>query len=323
MRAIRFHTLGGPEVLQVDEVPKPVPKSGEVLIQVEAIGVNFIDTYQRAGLYKVDLPFTPGQEVAGRIAATGSGVTEFAEGDRVACYHPGLGGYAEFAAAPAERVIKLPGGVSAVQGAALMLQGMTAHYLATTTYPLKAGDTCLVHAAAGGVGLLLCQIAKRRDALVFGTVSTEAKAVLALVAGANEVIRYTEQDFEVEIQRLTGGVGLHVVYDSVGKTTFEKGLRCLGRRGMMVLFGQSSGPVAPIDPQLLNQRGSLFLTRPTLAHYVATRADLEQRTGDLLHWVLDGTLQLRVEHEFPMAEAAEAHLELAGRRTTGKVLLVP
>jgi len=323
MRAIRFHALGGPEVLQLDEVPKPVPQSGEVLIQVEAIGVNFIDTYQRAGLYKVDLPFTPGQEVAGRIAAIGPGVTEFAEGDRVACYHPGLGGYAEFSAAPAERVIKLPGGVSAVQGAALMLQGMTAHYLATTTYPLKAGDRCLVHAAAGGVGLLLCQIAKRRDALVFGTVSTEAKAVLALVAGANEVIRYTEQDFELEIQRLTGGVGVQVVYDSVGKTTFEKGLRCLARRGMMVLFGQSSGPVAPIDPQLLNQRGSLFLTRPTLAHYVATRADLEQRSGDLLHWVLDGTLQLRVEHEFPMAEAAEAHRELAGRLTTGKVLLVP
>ena len=323
MKAIRVHHNGGPEVLQLEEIPTPTPGSDQVLIRVEAIGVNFIDVYQRTGLYKVAAPFTPGQEVAGTVAAIGSGVAGLAPGDRVACYHPGLAGYAEFALAPADRVIALPEGVSAHQGAALMLQGMTAHYLATTTYPLKPGDACLVHAAAGGVGLLLCQIAKRRDALVFGTVSTEEKAALALVAGANTVIRYTEQDFETEIQRLTGGVGVQVVYDSVGKTTFEKGLRCLAQRGMMVLFGQSSGPVAPVDPQYLNQRGSLFLTRPTLAHYVATRRELEQRISDLVHWVLDKTLQLRIEHEFPLAEAAAAHTALEARRTTGKVLLVP
>lgn len=323
MKAIRVHQNGGPEVLQLEEIPTPTPGSDQVLIRVEAIGVNFIDIYQRIGLYKVVAPFTPGQEVAGTVAAIGAGVAGLAPGDRVACYHPGLAGYAEFALAPADRVIALPEGVSAHQGAALMLQGMTAHYLATTTYPLKPGDACLVHAAAGGVGLLLCQIAKRRDALVFGTVSTEEKAALALVAGANTVIRYTEQDFETEIQRLTGGVGVQVVYDSVGKTTFEKGLRCLAQRGMMVLFGQSSGPVAPVDPQYLNQRGSLFLTRPTLAHYVATRRELEQRIGDLLHWVLDKTLQLRIEHEFPLAQAAAAHTALEARRTTGKVLLVP
>ncbi|HJQ67321.1 MAG TPA: quinone oxidoreductase [Gemmatimonadales bacterium] len=323
MKAIRVHQTGGPEVLQLEEVPTPSPGSGEILIRVEAIGVNFIDVYLRKGLYKVAVPFTPGQEAAGTVEAIGGGVVDFAVGDKVACYHPGLSAYAEFAVAPADRVITLPEGVSAHQGAALMLQGMTAHYLATTTYPLKPGDACLVHAAAGGVGLLLCQIAKRRDALVFGTVSTEAKAELALVAGANEVIRYIEQDFETEIKRLTGGVGVQAVYDSVGKTTFEKGLRCLAKRGMMVLYGQSSGPVAPVDPQLLNQLGSLFLTRPTLAHYVATRHELDQRTGDLLHWVLDKTLQLRIEHEFPLARAADAHVELEARRTTGKVLLVP
>jgi NADPH2:quinone reductase len=225
--------------------------------------------------------------------------------------------------APAERVIKLPESVSTQQGAALMLQGLTAHYLATSTYALQPGDICLVHAAAGGVGLLLCQIARRRDALVLGTVSTEEKAALALVAGANEIILYTQQDFEAEVRRLTGGVGVRVVYDSVGKTTFEKGLRCLARRGMMVLYGQASGPVDPIDPQLLNQCGSLFLTRPVLAHYVATRSELEQRAGDLLHWLQDGTLQLRIEHQYPLARAADAHRELEGRRTTGKVLLVP
>jgi len=323
MKAIRVHQNGGPEVLRLVEVPKPSPGPGEILIRVEAIGVNFIDVYQRKGLYKVAAPFTPGQEAAGTVEAIGAEVVDFAAGDRVACYHPGLAGYAEFAVAPADRVVALPEGVSAHQGAALLLQGMTAHYLATSTYPLKAGDACLVHAAAGGVGLLLCQIAKRRDALVFGTASTEAKAALVLVAGANEVIRYTEQDFETEITRLTGGVGVQVVYDSVGKTTFDKGLRCLARRGMMVLYGQSSGPVAPVDPQLLNQLGSLFLTRPMLAHYVATRRELEQRSGDLLHWVLDKTLQLRIEHEYPLARAADAHTELEARRTTGKVLLVP
>ncbi len=310
-------------MLRLEDVPTPSPGPGQVLIRVEAIGVNFIDVYQRIGLYRTALPFTPGQEAAGTVEAVGAGVPDLASGDRVACYQPGLAGYAEFVVAPADRVIALPDGVSATQGAALLLQGMTAHYLATTTFPLKPGDACLVHAAAGGVGLLLCQIARRRDALVFGTVSTEAKAALALVAGANEVIRYTDLDFEAEIQRLTGGVGVQVVYDSVGKTTFEKGLRCLARRGMMVLYGQSSGPVGPVDPQLLNQRGSLFLTRPTLAHYVATRRELEHRSGDLLHWVLDKTLQLRIVHSFRLARAADAHRDLEARRTTGKVLLVP
>lgn len=323
MKAIRVHQLGGPEVLQLEDVPTPRPLAGELLLRVEAVGVNFTDIYQRTGLYKGATPFTPGQEAAGTIEALGEGVTGFEIGDRVAVFYPGLRAYAEFAVTPAERAVKLPKGVTTQQGAALMIQGLTAHYLATTTYPLQPGDICLVHAAAGGVGLLLCQIARRRDALVLGTVSTEEKAALALVAGANEIILYTQQDFEVEVQRLTGGVGVRVVYDSVGKTTFEKGLRCLARRGMMVLYGQSSGPVDPIDPQQLNQSGSLFLTRPTLAHYVATRAELEQRAGELLHWLQDGTLQLRIEHQFPLAQAADAHRELESRRTTGKVLLVP
>jgi NADPH2:quinone reductase len=322
MRAIRFYTTGGPEVLQLDEVPTPAPKPGEVLIRIGAVGVNFIDIYQRTGLYKTGTPFVPGQEAAGTVAALGDGVTTFSPGDRVACYHTGLGAYAEYAVAPADQVVRLPEGVTVAQGAAIMLQGMTAHYLTTSTYPLKLGDTCLVHAAAGGVGLLLCQIAKRLGARVIGTVSTEAKAALARDAGADAVIRYTEEDFAAAVQRLTGGAGVQVVYDSVGRTTFEAGLTCLARRGLMVLFGQSSGPVAPLDPQVLNQRGSLFLTRPTLGHYVATRADLEQRVGDLFRWMQEGTLTVRIEREFPLARAADAHRELEGRRTTGKVLLV-
>jgi NADPH2:quinone reductase len=323
MKAIRVHLPGGPEVLQLEHLPTPEPGAGEVLIKVEAVGVNFIDIYQRKGVYQVATPFTPGQEAAGTVTALGAGITGFRVGDRVVCYHAGLAAYAEFALAPAERVLKLPDGVSAKQAAAVMLQGMTAHYLATSTYPLKPGDSCLVHAAAGGVGLLLCQIVKRRGARVIGTVSTEAKATAAREAGADDVIRYTEQDFEVEVKRLTGGAGVQVVYDSVGQTTFDKGLRCLARRGMMVLYGQSSGPVGPLDPQLLNQRGSLYLTRPMLAHYVATREELTGRAGELLTWVQDGTLRLRIEHQFPLACAADAHGELEGRRTTGKVLLIP
>jgi len=321
MKAIRVHRWGGPEVLQLEEVPAPTPGPGQVVVRVEAAGINFIDVYQRTGHYKTPLPFTPGQEAAGTVTAVGAGVTAPRVGDRVA-YTGVLGAYAEYAVVPADRVVALPDAVSAEQGAAAMLQGMTAHYLATSTYPLKPGDACLVHAAAGGVGLLLCQIAKARGARVIGTASTREKAALARAAGADDVILYTEQDFEVEVKRLAGA-GLQVVYDSVGKTTFEKGLNCLQPRGMMVLFGQSSGPVGPFDPQVLNQKGSLYLTRPTVANYIATRAELLARAGDVLAWVRDGKLKLRIAHTFPLAEAAEAHRQLEGRKTTGKVLLIP
>jgi NADPH2:quinone reductase len=293
-----------------------------VLVQVEAAGVNFIDTYQRTGFYKVALPFTLGQEAAGVVTALGPGVTEPGVGARVA-YTNVLGAYAQYAAVPAERVVVLPPGLSAKLGAAAMVQGMTAHYLTTTTYPLQAGDTCLVHAAAGGVGLLLCQVAKLRGARVLATVSTAAKAVLARAAGADEVIRYTEQDFEVEVQRLTGGKGVQVVYDSVGQTTFAKGLNCLARRGMLVLFGQSSGPVGAFEPLLLAQKGSLFLTRPTLGDYIGTRDELRARAGDVLGWIGSGRLKVRIGHEFPLAAAADAHRLLEARQTTGKVLLLP
>jgi len=323
VKAVRVHATGGPEVLQLEDVPTPSPGPGEVLIRVEAAGVNFIDLYQRAGAYKVATPFVPGQEAAGRIAALGAGVTGCTVGDRVGCYYGGLSGYAESAIAPADKVVPLPDGVTTAQAAAVLLQGMTAHYLACTTYPLRPGDTCVVHAAAGGVGLLLCQLAKRCGARVIGTVSTAAKAALARAAGADEVIRYTETDFAIEVKRLTGGKGVQVVYDSVGKTTFTAGLGCIAPRGMMVLFGQSSGAVEPLDPQVLNHRGSLFLTRPTLGHYVATRAELEQRSGDLFRWMQEGTLRVRIDREFPLARAGEAHAALAGRGTTGKVLLVP
>ena len=323
MKAVRVHATGGPEVLRFEEIPTPSPGPGEVLIRVEAAGVNFIDLYQRSGAYTVATPFVPGQEAAGRIAALGAGVTGLKAGDRVACYYGGLRGYAECAIAPADKVVPLPGDVTTAQGAAVLLQGMTAHYLACSTYPLRAGDTCLVHAAAGGVGLLLCQLAKQRGARVIGTVSTAAKEVLARAAGADEVIRYTETDFAIEVKRLTGGTGVQVVYDSVGKTTFTAGLGCIAPRGMMVLFGQSSGAVGPLDPQQLNHRGSLFLTRPTLAHYVATRAELEQRSGELFRWMQEGRLTVRIDREFPLASAGEAHIALAGRGTTGKVLLVP
>src|SRR3989449_10602432 len=322
MKAIRVHAPGGPEALRYDDVPQPAPGPGEVLVQVQAAGVNYIDVYQRTGLYKVALPFTLGQEAAGVVTALGSSVTEVKVGDRVAYTHL-MGAYAEYAVVPADRVVVLPDGVSTKQGAAVMLQGMTAHYLATSTYVLKPGDTCLVHAAAGGVGLLLCQIANLRGARVLGTVSTREKAALARGAGADEVILYTEQDFETEVKRLTNGAGLQVIYDSVGKTTFEKGLNCLVRRGMMVLYGQSSGPVGPFDPQVLSQKGSLFLTRPTLAHCIATRAELLARAGELLGWSKSGKLTVRIERELPLAQAAEAHRLLEGRKTTGKVLLIP
>jgi NADPH:quinone reductase len=322
VKAIRVHSPGGPEALRYEDVPQPSPGAGHVLVKIEAAGVNFIDVYQRTGLYKVALPFTLGQEAAGVVTAVGSGVREVKVGDRVAYTHV-MGAYAEYAVVPADRIVVLPEGVSTKQGAAVMLQGMTAHYLAGATYPLKRGDVCLVHAAAGGVGLLLCQIAKLHGARVIGTVSTPAKATLAREAGAADVILYTEQDFEVEVKRLTQGAGLQVVYDSVGKTTFDKGLNCLARRGMMVLYGQSSGPIGSFDPLLLSQRGSLFLTRPTLADYIATRAELVSRAGEVLGWLKSGKLTLRIEHEFPLAQAAEAHRALEGRKTTGKVLLIP
>ncbi|HXG05647.1 MAG TPA: quinone oxidoreductase [Candidatus Binatia bacterium] len=322
MKAVRVHTVGGPEVLRYEDVPEPTPKAGEAIVKIDAAGLNYIDVYYRSGLYKTDLPFTLGLEAAGTVTAVGPGVSEVKVGDKVA-YTGVPGAYAEYAAVPAARLVVLPDGVTTRQGAAAMLQGMTAHYLACTTYPLRPGDTCLVHAAAGGVGLLLVQIAKMRGARVIGTVSTEDKAKLARQAGADEVILYTQQDFEAEVKRLTGGKGVQVVYDSVGKTTWDKSLSSLALRGMMVLYGQSSGPIGQIDPQILNQKGSLFLTRPSLFHYTATREELLQRAGEVLGWVRDGRLRLRMEHEYPLKEAAEAHRALEGRRTTGKVLLIP
>ncbi len=320
MKAIRVHATGGPEALCLEDVPQPVPGRGEVLVQIEVVGVNFIDVYQRSGAYRLATPFTLGQEAAGVVVAVDPGVRDVKPGSRVA-YTGVQGAYAEFAAVPADRVVLLPDGLDAKQGAAAMLQGMTAHYLACSTYPLKPGDSCVVHAAAGGVGLLLCQIAKRRGARVIGTVSTAAKAAVARAAGADEVIRYSEQDFETEVKRLSGGAGVEVVYDSVGKTTFEQGLNVLARRGVMVLYGQSSGPVAALDPQILNQKGSLYLTRPSLQHYIATRAELLARSGEVLAWIAAGALRLRIGLELPLARAAEAHRQLEGRQTTGKVLL--
>ena len=320
MQAIRVHAPGGPEALQIDELPVPLPGHGEALVRVEAAGVNFIDVYKRTALYKLPLPATLGEEGAGTVVATGLGVTSVQEGDRVA-WASVTGSYAEYAVVPAARLVPLPESVSVETAAATMLQGMTAHYLATSTFPLGAGHRCLVHAAAGGVGLLLVQIAKRRGAFVIGTAGTEEKAALARGAGADEVILYSTQDFVAETKRITGGQGLDVVYDSVGRTTFLPGLDLLRPRGMMVLFGQSSGPVAPIDPQILNQKGSLFLTRPTLGHYTATRSELLARAEDLFAWIADGQLSVRIGAQYPLREVAEAHRALEGRRTTGKVLL--
>lgn len=322
MKAIRVHECGGPEVMALRECPPPEPGAGQALVRIEAIGVNFIDIYQRMGLYKIPLPFIPGNEAAGTVAKTGPGVAEVAAGDRVA-YAGTIGSYAELAVVPAWRLVRLPEGVDARTAAALMLQGMTAHYLAHATYPLKPGDTCLVHAAAGGVGLLLVQIAKRRGARVIGTVSTPRKAELARKAGADDVIVYTEQDFEAETRRLTEGRGVQAVYDSVGRVTFDKSLSCLAGRGYLVLYGQSSGPVPPFDPQLLNAKGGLFLTRPSIAHYTATREELLARANDVLGWTARGELDVRIGAEFPLADAAEAHRRLAARLTTGKVVLLP
>ncbi len=316
MKAIQIHETGGPEALRMTDLAIPQPGPGQVLIRVEAIGVNFIEIYFRKGVYKAALPFTPGSEAAGTVEELGPGVTGFKAGDA-------LGSYAEYALVSAASLVKVPEGVSMEQAAAAMLQGMTAHYLSHSTFPLKAGDTALVHAGAGGVGLLLTQMAARLGARAITTVSSEAKAELSREAGAAEVILYTEQDFETEVKRLTGGKGVDVVYDSVGKTTFEKSLNCLRPRGLLALFGASSGPVPPFDLIQLSGKGSLFVTRPTLWHYVATRAELEWRAGDVLGWAAKGELMLRAEHLYPLAEAAQAQSDLESRKTTGKVLLEP
>jgi len=322
MKAVRVHKYGGPEVLTMDDIPVPEPKAGEARVKIEAIGVNFIDIYQRTGLYPIQTPFTLGSEGAGVVDAVGSGVTEVRKGDRVA-YSMVIGAYAEFAVVPAWRLVPVPVNVDAKSAACLMLQGMTAHYLAHSTYALKKGETALVHAAAGGVGLLLIQIAKQLGANVIGTVSTEAKAQLAKEVGADHVILYTQSDFLAEVKKLTDNRGVNVVYDSVGQTTFDKSLDCLKPRGYLVLFGQSSGPVPPFDPGKLAAKGSLFLTRPSLAHYTLDRNELLQRSADLFNWTASGKLKLRIEKTFSLADAAEAHRELEGRKTTGKVILLP
>ena len=322
MKAIQIYATGGPEVLKLAELPIPQPGPGQVLIRVEATGVNFIEVYFRKGVYKASLPLTPGSEAAGTVEELGPGVVGFKAGDAVASTSV-LGSYAEYALVPAAQLVKIPEGLTMEQAAAAMLQGMTAHYLSHSTFPLKAGNTALVHAGAGGVGLLLTQIAAKLGARVITTVSTAAKAELSREAGASEAILYTEQDFETEVKHLTGGKGVDVVYDSVGKTTFDGSLNCLRPRGMLALFGASSGPVPPFDLIQLSGKGSLFVTRPTLWHYIATRAELEWRAGDVLGWAAKGELQLRTEHRYPLAEAGQAQTDLEGRKTTGKILLEP
>lgn len=304
------------------EVPVPEPKAGEVLVRVRAAGVNFIDIYLREGRYRAGVPFINGQEGAGVVERAGADVEGFAAGDPVA-WTGALGSYAEFASVPAHMLVKVPSGMDLKLAAAVMLQGMTAHYLSHSTFQLRAGNTALVHAAAGGVGLLLVQMASEAGARVIGTVSTEAKEKLAREAGAAEIIRYTETDFETETKRLTDGRGVDVVYDSVGKTTFEKSLRCLRPRGLLALFGGSSGAVPPFDLIGLSQMGSLFITRPTLKDYLLTRKELEWRAGEVLRGVEAGTLNVRVERSYPLAEAAQAHRDLEGRKTAGKLLLEP
>ncbi len=322
MKAIQVKRPGGQEALELVDLPVPQARSNEAVVKVAAAGVNFIDTYQREGRYKVPLPFVAGQEGAGVITAVGAEVKSVKAGDRVAW--TGIqGGYAEYVAAPADRLVLVPAGVSDQQAAAIMLQGMTAHYLVYSTFALKRGDTALVHAAAGGVGLLLVQMAHNIGARVIGTVSTEEKAQLAREAGADEIILYTQTDFEIETRRLTNGKGVDVVYDSVGKTTFEKGFNVLRPRGMMVLFGGSSGAVPPFDPLALTSKGSLFLTRPSITHYIATREELESRAIALFGMIAAKKLRLRIEHIYPLAEAQRSHRDLEGRKTTGKLLLVP
>lgn len=322
MKAIRVDAFGGAEALRLQDAPEPTPEAGDIVVRVEAAGVNFIDVYHRIGLYPNPLPFVPGLEGAGVVTARGPKVDGVREGDRVA-WTSSLGSYAESVRLPAQKAVPIPPGIDSRTAAALMLQGMTAQYLCASTFPLAKGLSCLVHAAAGGVGLLLVQMAKARGARVIGTVSTEAKAALARAAGADEVILYAQEDFLPAVKRLTEGRGVDVVYDGVGKDTALRSLDCLAPRGMMVFYGNASGPVAPIDPLLLSQKGSLFLTRPTLFHYIADRASLEARAADVFSQVAAGRLAVRIDRALPLAEAAEAHRALEGRQTTGKVLLIP
>jgi NADPH2:quinone reductase len=322
MKAIQIQQTGGPEVLKLAELPIPEPGPGQVLIRVEATGVNFIEIYFRKGTYKSSMPLIPGSEAAGTVEELGPGVTGFKAGDAVVSVSV-LGSYAEYALVAAASLVKIPDGLNMEQAAAAMLQGMTAHYLSHSTFQLAAGHTALIHAGAGGVGLLLTQMAVRIGARVITTVSTEEKAELSREAGASEVILYTQKDFEPEVKRLTGGKGVEVVYDSVGKTTFEGSLNCLRPRGLLALFGASSGPVPPFDLIQLSGKGSLYITRPTLWHYIATRAELELRAGDVLNWAAKRELKLRTEHVYPLAQAAQAQIDLEARKTTGKILLEP
>ncbi|HEV2523148.1 MAG TPA: quinone oxidoreductase [Candidatus Acidoferrales bacterium] len=322
MKAIQVPRAGSVEVLAYVDVPAPKPKPNECIVKIAAAGVNYIDVYFREGRYPATPPFILGMEASGVVSEVGSDVKEFKPGDRVA-YTGITGAYAEYAAVPADRLVRIPSGISDQQAAAAMLQGMTAHYLVYDTYHLKQGDIALIHAAAGGVGLLLVQLSKNIGARVIATVSTEEKAKLAREAGADDVIYYTKQDFEVETKRLTGGKGVHVVYDGVGKTTFDQDLNVLQARGYLVLFGASSGPVPPFDLGKLAQKGSLFITRPTLVHHIATHEELQRRASDVFNMIAASKLKLRIEHVYPLREAQQAHRDLEGRKTTGKLLLIP
>jgi NADPH:quinone reductase len=322
MKAIQVQKTGGPEALTLVDLPVPQPKPNEAVVKIAAAGVNFIDVYFREGRYPAPVPFVDGQEAAGTVSAIGGEVKSLKVGDRVA-YTGALGAYAEYAAVPADRLVKVPAGLSDQQAAAAMLQGMTAHYLLYSSYPLKKGETVLIHAAAGGMGLLLVQMAKNIGAHVIGTAGSDEKAKLAREAGADDVIVYTRQDFEAETKRLTGGKGVHVVYDGVGKSTFDKDFEVLRPRGYLVLFGGASGAVAPFDPMKLTQKGSLTLTRPSLGHFIATREELEKRSGDVLGWIAAGKVKLHIGHTYKLEEAAQAHRDLEARKTTGKILLIP
>ena len=322
MKAVRVHEFGGPEVLVYEDAPDPVPGEGEALVKIGASGINYIDVYYRTGQYPAQPPFTAGQEAAGIVESVGAGVEGISAGDQVA-YEGVLGSYAEYAVVPAHKLVPLPDGVNIHTAAAVLLQGMTAHYLTRDTYKIGQGDTALIHAAAGGVGLLLIQMVKQSGATAIGTVSTDAKAALAREAGADEVILYTEKDFEAETRRITDGRGVDVVYDSVGKSTFDKSLACLRPRGTLALFGQASGAVGPLDLQRLNSGGSLFVTRPSLVHHTLTREELLGRSKDVFDMVGSGMLNVRIDREYPLSAATEAHSRLEGRQSTGKLLLIP